>query len=156
MAFTRNLILTAAIAAIAAPVWAGGHGGNPAVTARQSHMQLYQHNLIILGNMAKGDVDYDADAAQAAANNIVALVNLSQAGYWPQGSDNGALGDVTRAKPDLWQNYPDVIEKAGAVKAAAEALAMAASNGQAALGPAVGALGGACTECHKSFRASSN
>ena len=33
------------------------------VVARQSHMQLYAHNLGILGGMAQGKMDYDADAA---------------------------------------------------------------------------------------------
>jgi cytochrome c556 len=119
-------------------------------------MGLYNHNLGILGKMAKGETEYNADDAQAAANNILALTGMSHVGYWPAGSDNGALGDVTRAKPELWQNFPDVIEKAGAVRAAAEGLAAVAGNGQEGLGAAVGALGGACTECHKAYRTPAN
>ncbi len=150
------VLASTTIFAVAGAALAGSHGGNPAVTARQSHMQLYQHNLIILGAMAKGDTEYSAEAAQAAADNIVALTKLSQAGYWPQGSDRDAIGNVTRASAALWQNYPDVIEKATAVTEAAANLASVASNGQEALGPAIGALGGACTACHKSYRLSDN
>ena len=39
-------------------VSAGGHGGNPAVKARQAHMQLYGFNLGALGAMAKGCLLY--------------------------------------------------------------------------------------------------
>ena len=39
MAISRALIMTAAIAATAGLAFAGSHGGNPAVKARQSHMR---------------------------------------------------------------------------------------------------------------------
>ena len=54
MAFGRTIILSATIAATAGLVFAASHGGNPAVKARQSHMQLHVHNISILGAMAKG------------------------------------------------------------------------------------------------------
>lgn len=156
MAFKRILLTSAVIAATSGLAFAGSHGGNPAVKARQSHMQLYQHNLNIIGAMAKGEAEYDAEAATAAANNIVALTNMSQAGYWPEGSDTEALGEETRALPALWADFPKVMESAGAVKEAAANLASVAGTGQEALGPALGQLGGACTECHKAFRQSNN
>ena len=34
-----------------------------AVKARQAHMQLYAANLGVLGGMARGNMDYDAEAA---------------------------------------------------------------------------------------------
>lgn len=150
-----TLFASAAIVAVAGIALAGGHGGNPAVSARKAHMGLNGFNLGVLGAMAKGEAEYNADIATGAANNLVALVNMDQMSYWPAGSDNGALGDETRALPALWENYPDVMEKVGAVKAAAENLAAVAGNGQEGLGAAIGALGGACNECHKAYRAPS-
>ena len=38
-----------------------------AVKARQSQMTLYSFNIGLLGGMAKGEIEYDADAAMAAA-----------------------------------------------------------------------------------------
>ena len=151
-------LILASIAAIgvAGAALAGSHGGNPAVKARQAHMSLYGHNLGVIGAMAKGEAEYNAEAAMAAANNIVSLVGMSQMSYWPAGSDNGALGDETRALPKIWEEFPSVMEKVGAVKAAADNLAAVAGNGQEALGPALGPLGGACTECHKAYRAPRN
>lgn len=150
------IIASAAAVAIAGVAIAGSHGGNPAVKARKAHMGLYGHNLGVIGAMAKGEAEYNADAAMAAANNIVALMGMSQMSYWPAGSDNGALGDETRALPKIWEDFPGVMEKAGAVKAAAENLAAVAGNGQEALGPALGPLGGACNECHKVYRQPQN
>ena len=49
-----------------------------AVKARQATMQLYAFNLGILGNMAKGSMDYNADVATEAAGNLVKLSSQNQ------------------------------------------------------------------------------
>ena len=154
-----KLILSLALSAIvvtATSVVAGGHGGNPAVTARKSHMQLYQHNLTILGNMARGNTEYDAAAAQAAANNMVALTTLSQAGYWIPGTSNAELGDETRLLPAVFEAGSNAGAIGGELAAASAALAAVASDGLEAIGPALGPVGGACTACHRAYRASNN
>lgn len=156
---TRALLLAAAAAAglaFSTAAQADGHA-DPAVlgaiAARQHHMELYQFNLVILGSMAQGRTEYNADMASAAASNLVALTQLNQMAYWPPGSDNAALPEDTRAQPGLWENFPDVIEKSMATVAAAEAMAEAAGTDLAALQAAMGALGGACTDCHRAYRA---
>jgi cytochrome c556 len=153
---TRILIASALIAGTAGLALAGGHGGNPAVKARQSHMQLYQHNLGLLGNMAKGEVAYDADTAQAAANNLASLTTLAHVGYWTPGTSNADLGEETRALPALWEAGSKAGEIGGQLAEAAANLASVAGNGQDAIGPALGPVGGACTECHKAYRQSNN
>ena len=85
------LVLTTGVA------FSGGHGGNSAAKARQSHMSLYAHNLGVLGGMAKGEVAYDADTATSAANNLVSMSTMSQVGYWTPGTSNAELGEETRA-----------------------------------------------------------
>ena len=89
-------------------------GGNPAIKARQSIMQLYAFNLGALGAMAKGEAAYNADAATSAANNLVTLTQLDQSAMWPAGSDNAA-DTSARALPALWQNFPDVMTKGAAL-----------------------------------------
>ena len=89
------ILVSATAIAIAGVAVAGGHGGNPAVKARKSHMQLYAHNLGILGAMAKGEAEYNADAASAAAGNLAAMTQLNQMSYWPQGTSTDDLGDET-------------------------------------------------------------
>ena len=151
------LVLTlSAIVATATSVLAGGHEGNPAATARQAHMQLYQHNLTILGNMASGKADYDAAGAQAAADNLVALSSLSQAGYWVPGTTNAELGDQTRLLPAIFEADSNARQIGADLAAATVALAAVAGTGLEAVGPALGPVGAACTACHRAYRASNN
>ena len=145
-----------AIVATATSVMAGGHEGNPAVTARKAHMQLYQHNLTILGNMARGSTEYDAAAAQAAADNLVALTTLSQAGYWIPGTTNTELGDETRLLPAVFEADSKARQIGGELAAASVALAAVAGTGLEAVGPALGEVGASCTACHRAYRVSNN
>lgn len=147
-------MIGAGLAVAATTAFAGGHAGplDAAIGARQAQMQLYAFNLGILGGMAQGKADYDAAAATAAANNLAALTKLDQSVMWPQGSDNAA-NENSRALPAMWENFPDVMAKGGALAAAADAMAAEAGNGLEALQANMGALGGACGACHKPYRA---
>jgi len=122
-----------------------------AIAARKAHMVLYGHNLGILGGMAQGKIDYDADAATAAATNLATLTKMSQGSYWPQGSDAESVPG-SRALGALWQNFPDVIAKSGDMVAAASAMEAAAGGGLDSLRGGMAALGGACGACHKAYR----
>ena len=84
-------------------------------------------NVGVLANMARGNTEYDATAASAAAGNLVAISQIDQSFHWPEGTDNFAL-DGTRALPAIWENLPDVIEKWQAFGAAAEGLAEVAGR----------------------------
>lgn len=153
---TFKLITTAALfVALGATTAAIADGHSEAlkgaVKARQGQMQLYAHNLGVLGGMAKGDVAYDAAAAQAAADNLVAVSGLNAMTMWPQGSDSTSM-EGTRAKAEIWSNFPDVGAKAGALAEASVAMAAAAGTDLASLQAAMGALGGACGACHKAYR----
>ena len=125
---------------------------HPAVTARVSLMNLYANNLGALGAMAKGNVEYNAEAASAAANNLALLVQLDQSALWPQGTDSESISG-TRALPALWANFPDVMAKGKAMADAVTAMQAAAGTDLASLQGAMGALGGSCSACHKAYRA---
>lgn len=124
-----------------------------AVKARQAVMQLYAFNIGQLGAMAKGAMEYDAKVASAAANNLSAMAKIDQSAMWPQGSDNGALGDKTRALPEIWTTYPKVADAQKALVAATGAMAAAAGKDLASLRGAIGDVGKSCGGCHKPFRA---
>ena len=152
----RTIALAAALTGIASLAVAGGHGGNPAVKARKAHMQLYAHNIGILGAMAKGEVEYNADAATAAASNLAAVAQLNQASYWTPGTSTAELGDETRALPAIWQEGSTAAQIGGQMAEAAVALAAVAGNGADAIGPALGPVGQACGSCHKAYRQPNN
>ena len=151
-----KVMMTAALAIVlgAGVTFAGSHADpaiQGAIKARQGQMNLYQLNVGLLFGMAKGDVEYNAEAAQGAANNLKALSMLDASAMWPQGSDMGSV-EGTRAKAEIWTTFPAVFEKAGAMTAAATAVADVAGNDLASLQGAIGQLGGACNACHKEFR----
>lgn len=123
-----------------------------AVAARQSTMKLYSFYLGQLGAMAKGEVEYDAEAAAKSAQSLNALASLDQSQMWPQGSGVDALGEATRALPAIWTTYPAVSEKAQAFAAASDAMATEAGKDLEALRGAIGAVGKSCGGCHEDFR----
>jgi cytochrome c556 len=146
------LTATAALAVVATSALAGGHGGNPAVKARQAHMQLYAHNLGILGAMARGNAEYDAAAASAAAGNLAALATLNQMSYWAPGTDSESLPDESAALPALWDNIPDAIAKGEQLAAATAALAATAGDGLDAVRAGLGPVGQVCGACHEAYQ----
>jgi len=124
-----------------------------AVKARQSHMTLYAFNIGLLGGMAKGEIEYDAGAATAAAGNLATMSQLDQSRLWPKGSDNVALGkETTEALPAIWAADSNVGEKAMALTAAAIAMEQAAGGGLESLRGAIGPLGKSCGGCHETNR----
>ena len=139
------------VAALAGAAFAAAHADKAtlaAVKARQSHMQLYAFNIGLLGGMAKGDVEYDAEAATSAATNLATLATLNQMRY------NEALGDETAALPAIWAEGSDVGAKAQALATATAAMQEAAGGGLDALRGAIGPVGEACGACHKANRKS--
>lgn len=124
---------------------------DPSVVARQSHMQLYAHNMGVLGGMAQGKIDYDADAAQSAADNMVALIGMNQMSYWPAGTDNASI-EGTKALPALWEDFDNVMVINANFSAAADTMADVAGTDLESLQGAMQALGGACSACHREYR----
>ncbi len=154
MTLTRKTMLGLGAALIAATTaFAGGHSASPeekAVKARQAHMQLYSFNLGILGGMAKGEMDFNADLAQAVAGDLATLATMSQAAYWLPGTTTDDM-EGTNALPAGWEMMEDTMAKAMALGEAANAMAAAAGTLEGVQG-AIGAVGGACGACHKATR----
>ena len=145
-----KVIAAAALAAV--PVSAFAQDVEKSVAARQAQMKLYAFYIGQLGAMAKGAVDYDAEAAGKAAASLNALAGLDGSKMWPPASSNAELGDATRALPAIWSTYPAVVEKSKEFKSAAAAMADAAGGGLEALQGAMGPLGKSCGGCHEDFR----
>ncbi len=153
----RNTVVAAIAAMIAmTAALADQHKFADEIQARQSLMQVYRFNLGVLGSMAKGDREYDAELAAAAAGNLLAVSNMKNAAMWPAGSseEGEGLADHTAAKEANWSNYPLVMEKQKAMRAALETMAAEAGNGLDAVRANIGAVGKGCKGCHEDFRAS--
>jgi cytochrome c556 len=148
----KTVLCVAALAAVTTTSVGAGEFDR-AIKARKAQMSLVGFQMGVLGSMAKGKAPYDAKAAQAAADNMVALSHMNSSALWPKGSDNVANPGMTRAKPDAWTTWPKIKEAGDAWKAASTKMAAAAGGGLDSLKGAMGGLGKACGGCHKPFRA---
>ncbi|MDG1430434.1 MAG: cytochrome c [Paracoccaceae bacterium] len=122
------------------------------VAARQGIMAILAMNMGTLGGMARGKIDYDAEAAQTAANAIYGVSMVDYASLFPEGSDDFNL-DGTRAASAIFDNPAGFSAEWAKVQMAAPTLAAEAANGKDAMVAALGGVGGTCRACHMSFRA---
>ncbi len=119
---------------------------DPDVKARQELMQSNGAQAGILGGMAGGKTAFDAAAAEAAKQQLIA-----NAAAIPEVFKNNASDPENHAKPDVWTNWDDFAAHAAALGTAAAALDTSSLDG---LKAGMGGVGGACKDCHTSYRAS--
>ena len=123
-----------------------------AVAARQGHFKLYGANVGALAAMAKGEVEYNAQTAQMHADNLALLTQTNIGFLFVPGTSAADMPGKTRARATIWEDFPGVGAAAANLAKAAANLKIDAGGGRAALGAALGQVGGACKECHQSFR----
>lgn len=125
------------------------------IEARQSFMHVMKFYMGILGDMAKGKVEYNAELADTTAKNIYAASQFNNGAMWPQGSgnDNPKLAELTGALPAIWTSYPKVAEKHQTWSEASAVLAENAGKGLDSLRQSIGPVGKSCKGCHDSFKA---
>ncbi len=102
-----------------------------------------------LSKMAKGEAAFDAAAALTALQGLQANeAKFDIDALFPAGSDQGD----TTASPKIWEDMAGFKAENDKYKAAVDAAVAAPPQDVAALGTAVGAIGGGCGGCHQSFR----
>lgn len=146
----RKLILAAALAIPTATLAADPV--EDTIAARQGFYKLLGANMGVLAGMAKGEVEYDAAAAQTAADNMGALTMYNVAHLYMPGTSS-ADSDKSRALPKIWEDFPGVQAKGAAFGDAVKAMQAVAGAGKDQMAGAMGALGGSCKGCHDTYRA---
>lgn len=123
-----------------------------AIKARQGAMQIHSFEVGPIFAMAKGDRQYDAEAASAHATALASLLNYDESRLFVPGTSNAEMPDKTRALPAIWERPDEFHQAFEDLRTAVEALAAEAGNGQEALAAAAGPVGNACGDCHETFR----
>lgn len=146
MTFTRTIRNGLVIAAVMVGGVAIAKEGvkDPQVKARQELMATIGANTKTLGEMAGGKIPFDATAAAAAKAALAAAAAEIPAKFEPQATD-----PVTEAKAEIWTNWDDFVAKSEALLKAAEA---ADTSSPETIGAGMGAIGGACKDCHTTYR----
>ncbi|UWQ20307.1 cytochrome c [Jannaschia sp. W003] len=149
----KTIIAATLALGFAAPAFAESHEEKvpQAVEARQGVMQVQGMSLGVVGNMARGNAPYDAAAAQAAADDLLAVSNLTIQSLWPEGTSNEEVPS-SDALPAIWTDWEGFETAYGQLQQAAANLAEVAGDGPEALGEAVGMLGRTCGGCHDDYR----
>ncbi|MBU2937269.1 MULTISPECIES: c-type cytochrome [Pacificibacter] len=139
-------ILTASAVFISLSIGAIAHDGveNQAVADRMAAMKAIGGSMKTLGDMAKGATEFDAAAAQAAVDTLEA-----QSGALPALFEAQETDPESEAKPEIWTNWDDFVSKANSLNAAAAAITITDAS---SVGPALGAVGGSCKDCHSEYR----
>ena len=148
-----KLILAAAVAFTAPLSMADKKDPNLGlIKARKAEMQLRSFNAGPLFARAKGKMDYDAELAASAANNLKQVLDQDMGRAWAEGTANDNY-KKTRSLPEIWTTYPEIVEYGKEYAEAVNAIAATAGDGVEALQANVGALGKSCKGCHDTFRA---
>ncbi|WP_136635541.1 c-type cytochrome [Pseudooceanicola onchidii] len=138
-----------AIALIATGTAAFAHSGvkDPDVMNRMMGMSALADQMKVIGSMAKGQMDFDADAVNTA------LAKMSkEASYIPSLFEKKALDPKSEALPVIWDEFDTFTARAKDLEAVTGSLAGTIETA-ADLGPAMGQIGKACGACHADFRA---
>ena len=104
----------------------------------------------IRDNLQAGD-SADMDAVKAAAAKMDELAD--DIGDWFPAGSGPEAGVETEALPVIWEDPAGFTAAIGVLKAATTTMKAAADSGEmAAIGAAVRPLGGACGNCHDTYR----
>lgn len=130
--------------ALAATVVLAADATDPTAKARQELMDTIAMNVKVLGDMAGGKAAFDAAAATAAKDALVAASAEIPAKFETEASD-----PKSNAKPAVWTSFADFTTKAKALNTAVTALDTASLETVQA---GMGAVGGACKDCHTTYK----
>lgn len=141
--FTRPLLLAGF--ALAATALYAADRTDPNAIARAELMGVIGKNTKALGDMAGGKTAFDAATAEAAKAALAEAAAKIPDTFKEQGGPDPA----DEAKPEIWANWDDFAKKAAALATAATALDPASLESVQA---GMGAIGGACKDCHSTYR----
>lgn len=140
------LVLAATGYLAALPASAQFAKAEDAIKYRQSAFTLLTTHMGRLGAMARGDVPFDAAAAQASARVVEVVSHLPWEAF-PPGSNTGAA----KVKGDPWKDAANFSKLQTELKAQTAKLPDAVATLDGLKGQ-VGATSRACRNCHEQYR----
>lgn len=153
----RKELMFVAAAALAMPAMmplaAQAQSAEDVAEARIAYQRLLSFEMAPLAAMVRGDADYDAERAQAHADNLVLLSQFDQTDMLRPGTSKADLPGKTRAEPAIWDDLEAYFAAEQVFTDAALAVQAAAGEGLNGLRPLFAELGGTCRGCHSDFRA---
>ena len=146
--FTRVILtIGSSVALLAATALSVSADDEAFIKYRQSAMKAMGGHMGGAVAIVKGEVPYESDlVAHATGLDETAQVV-------PNAFKQETSGGETRAKPAIWKDSDEFMQKIKDLQSATAAfLAAAKSGGKSAAGEKLGAVGDACKGCHETFR----
>lgn len=144
----KRLIAPLTLALAFAGTIALAHSGvkNMTVMKRMEGMKSIGQSTKILGQMAKGELAFDAEVARAAAAEIARHAAETPALFEAREED-----PKDEAKPIIWEDFADFTAKAQDLEMVAKSLSETLST-EEELRAGLGRIGGTCKACHEIYR----
>lgn len=120
------------------------------VEMREAAMKTVGQSTGTIGKMLKGEVDFDA----AAANAALAAMKEATVGFgdlFPDGTELQGSNEY-KAAPAIWTDADGFTAEVAKFESAIDAAIAADAQDQAALGAVFGAVGQSCRSCHQTYR----
>lgn len=147
------LLVGAAATVVAGTLALASPREDNAIKARRGYYQMMLWDLDPAELMLKGDLEWDAEAAQRYALGMKELSDFGVDRLFVTGTSNVDKPGATRALPAIWENRSKFSELNAAWQAQARALLAASGQGQDAFNAELTKLGQTCKACHDDFRA---
>jgi cytochrome c556 len=147
----RNARHALAAAVVAALAVGAASTSTDAIKDRQQAMEDIGGAMKNLAAIAKKEAPFDAGVVEKNAGAITHALKKA-ADLFPEGSDTGDV--ETWAKPEIWSDGADFLEKLETAEV--EAIALQSVTVETAFPPALGKLGDACKACHQTYRRPKN
>ncbi len=128
------------------------NAGEKAIATRQGYMKIVLWEAGPLFGMAKGNVAYDASAAQSHAANLKTISDYPVEALFLAGTSTAEHPGKSRSLPKIWQDQSGFDKAFADWRKAVAALGGQVGNGQPALAAAVSEMGKTCGGCHKPYR----
>jgi len=123
--------------------------GEAAIEYRQNALSLMHKNFAVMGDMIKGDIEYDDEIFVARAEDFAKLASIP----WVAFSVEGAMpGENTDALPAIWDNWDDFQERANEFQTHADQLADVAIGARDQAKDAFMTVAQSCKGCHDNYR----
>lgn len=149
MSRSRFSLVVLLSAALSLPAIAHIERSEPLQSLRQSYFAIVGMTFGPMGDMVKGDIEWNGEQFAAWASDLAAVSSVTVERGFAPGSDKGK----TRARPEIWDNKADFEEKLGNFRMQAAKLAEVATTGdRQAIAGQFRQTGGACKACHDNYK----
>lgn len=149
-----SLSAVACAAMLAASVTASAVEPEDAIHYRQSALGVMGWHFGPMADMAKGDIEYDADAFARHAQNVGDIARMPWEGFVEGSYQDDGHGVETDALAKIADNPDDFEKKQQALIDEAQTLAEVAQEGDFKMARAqLSKVGKTCKSCHDDYRA---